>query len=266
MDKEINETRNLLRDGFNDLANTIKVLRERHDALQNKVYEISEALENTQKIRADHKISAIPNLSGKNEIYFFFKSRYICIDTSADTIRDGGQILEKWSGLSSSQFCQVNSVFVLPGQYDEAYFCNGPQCVKLDLSSGDIREAPCAISTKLLKLSAFGFKNISAVLPLSAKGHNYEKFACLFSGHECALLDIKERMLMDRDSITNKFKALERAGFNTVDGAVFVPTHQNREACFFSGTKCVFVDLQKDTTIGEVQEVKQKWKSLAGFY
>jgi hypothetical protein len=169
----------------------------------------------------------------------------------------------------------MRSCFPVPGYSNEAYFFHGTKYARIRFvpSSPDeqIIFGPASVAHEWKTLARAGFTTIDAALPVP--GHVNQVY--FFSGTRYVRVEFtpgtpEERIVFGPANIADEWKALVKAGFETVDAILPVPGHEG-QAYFFSGNQYAKISFVPGTPTEDVQygpaSIVGEWKTLgkAGF-
>jgi Hemopexin len=156
-------------------------------------------------------------------------------------------------------------------EIQQAYFFSGTRYarVKYTPSTPDenITVGPATITEHWPSLAKAGFGTVDAILPVpDVKGDAY-----FFHGGRYARIRVhpstsNDTIVYGPSKISETWKSLTAAGFDTVDAAIAVPGVAG-EAYFFRGTKYVRIHVWDDKVVYGPKTISDTWPGLteAGF-
>lgn len=217
-----------------------------------------------------------------DEGYFFKGSRYLRMWWKPGTPEEKkvfgpANIKDEWKLIAGAGFETVDAM--LPSLHDgkKIYTFSGPRYLRSSFVPGGPEESkifgPANIADEWKALRNAGFQKVDAVIPIpSTKPDEFEEEAYFFSGTQYLRLRYtpatpKEEVVFGPTKITNEWKILRDAGFETVDA--FVPNSNSNsevDVYAFSGTKYVRFRFTpgtpNETKIYGPAEISENWVTL----
>ncbi|KAJ5766245.1 Hemopexin [Penicillium nucicola] len=164
----------------------------------------------------------------------------------------------------------VDAAYYHPN-YKQTYFFGGRRYARIKFTpstnNDEISFGPAKIDEYWPSLVSIGFGTVDATLPV--EGSPDETY--VFHGSRFARIKVvpetnKDTVVDGPWVITEKFKSLDSAGFDTIDTAMPVPNKPG-EVYFFRGIKYVKVNVKTDKTVYGPAKISVEWPALtaAGF-
>lgn len=164
----------------------------------------------------------------------------------------------------------VDAAYYHPG-FKQTYFFGGRRYARVQFTPAKnddvITWGPDKIDERWPSLVSIGFGTVDAVLPV--EGSTDETY--VFHGSRCAIIKVvpetnEDTVVGGPWVITEKFKSLDAARFDTIDAAMPVPA-KTGEVYFFRGTYYVKVNIKTDRTVYGPAKISVEWPALtaAGF-
>lgn len=222
----------------------------------------------------------VPGHSG--EAYFFHGAKYARIKFVPGTPQEEvvfgpAEISREWKTLAQAGFSTIDAALPIAGKQGEVYIFSGTRYVRIKFVPGTPEErivyGPAKIVDEWKALAKAGFETVDAVLPIP--GHDDQAY--FFSGNQYVRIKFtagtpNEEILYGPTSIVEEWKALDKAGFDTVDAVIPVPGHEGHtpggegQAYFFSGSHYVRIKYTPGTPKEEVlygpARIYKEWKAL----
>ena len=169
--------------------------------------------------------------------------------------------LSKVSGLLRSVPKPSRAAVQLPTSSHEMYFFKDDRYVRIDVVMDTISYHTAKNIHDMWKsLVAAEIERVDAILP--SPDEKYQAY--FFCGLRCACIDIYNDKVITTFNFASTWKTLEAAGFNTINAALPWLFQRNTHAAyFFSGTKCVCIDLATDKVIYPVADIATRFTTLA---
>jgi hypothetical protein len=164
----------------------------------------------------------------------------------------------------------VDAIYYHPGG-KQTYAFGGRRYARIDFvpsgSDEKITFGPATISQYWPSLKSIGFGSVEAVLPVQGS----EEESYFFFGGRVARVKVipstsSDTVVEGPSVITNKWKSLGQAGFDTIDAALPVPG-KSGEVYFFRGVNYVRVNVDQDKIVYGPAALAKEWPGLtsAGF-
>lgn len=160
----------------------------------------------------------------------------------------------------------VDAAYHIPGR-KEVYIWSGRQYARINFEPGGTAEhlesGPRSIASGWSTLAKKGFGRVDAVVPVP--GQNDQLY--VFWGGYYLKIKLDGNLndtFVNNDArpIRDGWKALEKAGFDTVDAAMVVPGTTN-QLYFFRGLNYIRMDNDKDEILNGPSPIPSGWPTLA---
>ncbi|OGM45018.1 hypothetical protein ABOM_005759 [Aspergillus bombycis] len=160
----------------------------------------------------------------------------------------------------------VDAAYHIPGR-KSVYIWSGRQYARIDFEPGGTEEhlvsGPRSIASGWTTMAEKGVGRVDAVVPVP--GHKDQLY--VFFGGKYLKIKLDDKL---HDSFVNKdalpishgWKALAKAGFDTVDAAMLVPG-TTTQMYFFRGLNYLRWDNDKDEILNGPSPIKDGWPALA---
>ncbi|EFW16758.1 hypothetical protein D8B26_001275 [Coccidioides posadasii str. Silveira] len=218
----------------------------------------------------------------QGEGYFFKGQRYLRMWWKPGTPEERkvfgpAKITDEWKIIRDAGFTSVDAMLPSTNDPQKVYAFSGNRYVRFSFVPGTPQESkifgPAKIVDEWKSLRDAGFEKVDAVIPIpSTKKEEYEEEAYFFSGTQYIRVRYtpgtpKEEVVFGPTKITNEWKILRDAGFDTMDA--FIPNSNSNtdvEVYGFRGTKYVRFRFTPGTPKEEVifgpAGISENWATL----
>ncbi|RAL17433.1 Hemopexin [Aspergillus homomorphus CBS 101889] len=164
----------------------------------------------------------------------------------------------------------VDAAYYHP-RFKQTYFFGGRRYARIKFTPGKnddvITWGPDKIDERWPSLISIGFGTVDAVLPVEGSSDEIYVFHGSRVAHIKVVPELNDDKVVDGPwVITEKFKSLASAGYDTIDAVMPVPA-KSGEAYIFRGTSYVRINVHQDKTVYGPAKLTAEWPALtkAGF-
>lgn len=213
-------------------------------------------------------VLSLPPMGTSDDLYVFSGTQYAKISFSNDKVHGSVHWIKTyWPKITGAGFRGVDAITPVPGTTDEFYLFYGGQYFRATIDSNGHVEykygAPRSIKSNWKAMVDVGFHSVDAAFH-HPDNDNYIYF---FFGTQYLQYNLsKDEVNYGPHSITERFSAIAKAGFDRVDAIVQKPGEKNI-FYVFRGDQYFRMHFNKDDSSGstvsrDTHLIADQWNSL----